>query len=521
MTVDNFALEGRGLTKHFGATKALDKANFSVRAGTAHALLGENGAGKSTTIKLLSGLLRPDAGTIQINGKNVLLGEPSDAHRHGLQTAFQELTLAPDLSVTQNMMLAYEPTGFLGQINNKMARQLVAEHFESIQLTDIDLRANIRTLGLSQRQKIEIARALIRNPKILLLDEATSALSGKDIEWLAGIIERLKQQGVTIVMITHKMTEVREFCEYVTVLRNGKDVGAFETKEVSDDALVELIIGRSLEATFPPKGKIAKNAKSLLSVEGLATERGLSDCSFELRQGEILGLAGLQGMGQNELLNSLFGIVPTTSGKIKLEGEPVQLGSPGQAIDMRLALVPEDRKTEGLFLELTGRENIAAPVLDRMSRFGVVDKQLENKAVASMMRTVQVHERALFTRAASFSGGNQQKIVLAKWLLTDPKILLLFDPCRGVDVGTKHEIYLLIKDFAESGGAVLLYSSETPELVNLCHRVLVLYEGRVADTLPRGKEKITEKSIMHAALGNRKENRSQKGKTKLQAGKTK
>lgn len=501
MPEQSLALEVRDLSKSFGATKALAGASFSVQTGGAHALLGENGAGKSTTIKLLSGLLRPDSGTISVHGRQVEFSNTRDAHRQGVQTAFQELTLAPDLTVLQNMVLAYEPVGLAGQIDRRWARQAVEAHFERLALTDIDLRADIRDLSLNQRQRVEIARALFRNPKILFLDEATSTLSGREIEWLSGIIRDLKAAGVTIVMITHKMAEVREYCEHVTVLRNGRDVGSFETSAVSDEELVELIIGRSLDATFPAKLVSKAGSQPLLSVRSLATERRLRDCSFDLNPGEIVGIAGLQGMGQAELFMGLYGATPVTKGEIRIDGQPVYYASPRQAINQGIALVPEERKTEGLFLELSGQDNIAASALDKMTRLGFIDRQREVREVAAAMEKVQIDKRALYTRAGAFSGGNQQKMVLAKALLTRPRILLLFDPCRGVDVGTKHEIYLLIIAFAETGGAVLLYSSETPELVNLCNRVVVLYGGQVANILDDKGEEMTEKTIMRAALG--------------------
>jgi len=502
MPGEGLALNAKNLSKAFGATKALVDANFAVETGTAHALLGENGAGKSTTIKILSGILRPDSGEVWLGGQRVELREPRDAHRHGLQTAFQELTLAPDLTVLEKV-LAYEPTGVAGQLDRKKARNAVAAHFEALALTDIDLRADVRDLSLNQRQRTEIARALFRNPRVLLLDEATSTLSGRDVGWLGDIVRMVKARGATVVMITHKMAEVRAFCERVTVLRNGRDVGTFATEAVSDEEIVEMIIGRSLDATFPEKTQARAAVRPVLSVRDLATEQRLTKCSFDLHPGEILGVAGLQGMGQSELFSALFGATPTTGGSIEMEGEPVLFGSPRQAINAGVALVPEDRKTEGLFLELSGRENMAMPNLGHMTRWGMIEGDTENRSVAAVMQIVQVDDRALYLRAGAFSGGNQQKMVLAKWLVRPPKILLLFDPCRGVDVGTKHEIYVLITKFAAEGGAVLFYSSETPELVNLCHRVIVLYGGQVADVLPSTGEDISEKSIMRATLGQR------------------
>jgi ribose transport system ATP-binding protein len=503
MPGQGLALNAKNLSKAFGATKALVDANFAVETGAAHALLGENGAGKSTTIKILSGILRPDGGEVWIRGHKVELHEPRDAHRHGLQTAFQELTLAPDLTVLENMVLAYEPTSVAGQLDHKKARNAVGAHFEALSLTDIDLRADVRDLSLNQRQRIEIARALFRDPRVLLLDEATSTLSGRDVDWLGDIVRMVKARGDTVVMITHKIAEVRAFCERVTVLRNGRDVGTFATDAVSDEEIVEMIIGRSLDATFPEKIPASTTAQAVLSVRNLATEQRLAKCSFDLHPGEILGVAGLQGMGQSELFSALFGATPTTGGSIEMEGLPVLFGSPRQAINAGVALVPEDRKTEGLFLELSGRENMAMPNLGAMTRWGMIDSDTESRSVAAAMQTVQVDGRALDLRAGAFSGGNQQKMVLAKWLLRPPRILLLFDPCRGVDVGTKHEIYILITKFASEGGAVLFYSSETPELVNLCHRVIVLYGGQVAEVLPSAGETISETSIMRATLGQR------------------
>ncbi|WP_348602100.1 sugar ABC transporter ATP-binding protein [Phyllobacterium sp. SB3] len=490
------------MTKSYGATKALAGASFSVGTGGAHALLGENGAGKSTAIKLLSGLIRPDSGTISIHGTEVELREPRDAHRHGVQTAFQELTLAPNLTVLENMVLAYEPTRLFGQVDRRAARRTVERHFEQLRLTDLNLRADVRDLSLNQRQRIEIARALMRNPKVLFLDEATSALAGRDMEWLGEIIRELKTRGVTIVMITHKMAEVRGYCEHVTVLRNGHDVGTFETSAVTDEELVEKIIGRSLDATFPTKLKAASSEKPLLALKSVTTEQRLADCSFELRRGEILGVAGLQGMGQNELFMALAGATPIVGGTVEVEGKATLYASPRQAIDLGIAFVPEERKTAGLFLGLSGQDNIAASVLKKMTKLGFIDRRKEAAEVAEMMDVVQIDKRALYTSTGSFSGGNQQKMVLAKALLTRPRILLLFDPCRGVDVGTKHEIYMLMNAFTEQGGSVLLYSSETPELVNLCNRVIVLYGGRVVEIVSDDRGELSETMIMRAALGN-------------------
>jgi ribose transport system ATP-binding protein len=495
------AIELKDVVKTYGATRALDGASFSVRGGSVHALLGENGAGKSTMIKLLSGTIQPNEGTISVFGESIVMREPRDAHRHGLQTAFQELTLVPDLSVLQNMLLPYQPTSIGWQLRHRNPRRQVMDYFERIGLGSIDVRKDARGYGLALRQKIEIARAIFRDPRILFLDEATSALTGSDIDWLAGLVDELKARGVTVVFITHRMAEVRRFCDAVTVLRNGRDVGTFKVDAIEDKQLIELIVGRSLAAAYPPKRTPQAPAKLLLTASRLATGSRLVDCSFELGVGEILGISALQGMGQRDLFMALFGARALTHGNLTLEGRPIKLGSPAHAISLGFGLVPEERKTEGLFLKLSGRENVLMPALNRFSRGGVIDAGSATLSAGSVMARAQVNRRALFTRAGAFSGGNQQKLVLAKWLVTQTRVLLLFDPTRGVDVGTKREIYLLIRAYVEAGGAVLFHSTEIPELVNLCDRVLVMYGGRIAQEFGADGGPIDERSIMAAALG--------------------
>jgi ribose transport system ATP-binding protein len=360
----------------------------------------------------------------------------------------------------------------------------------------------VRDLDLPVRQKIEIARTLLRKPRILLLDEPTSALTGRDIDWLARIVAAEKRKGTTVVFISHRMLEVRLFCDTITVLRNGRAVGTYDVDSVTDNEVVELIIGRSLTSTFPPKPQRQAAARPVLSVAAMSAGR-LQDASFDLRPGEIVGVAGLQGMGQLELFLTLFGDMAMTGGSIYVDGRPVTLHAPSDAVaaGIGFALVPEDRKTEGLFLKLDGQSNASLPVVGRFTRAGLIDGAAEQAAVAGALQRVQVDERALFTRAGAFSGGNQQKLVLAKWILAGSRVLLLFDPTRGVDVGTKHEIYVLINDYARAGGAVLLYSTEVEEVINLSHRVLVIYGGRIVREIDGAGGEISENAIMHAALG--------------------
>ncbi len=506
------ALEVRGVTKSFGATVALKEASFSVAAGEVHALLGENGAGKSTMVKLLSGLLAPDEGEIALAGRRAALASPAAARRHGIATAFQELTLVRDLTVTENMLIPSPPRGPFGQLRRRQGERIVVEHLAAIGLGDIDPRAEIRDLELATRQKIEIARALLRRPRILLLDEPTSSLSGRDIDWLAERIASLRSAAVTIVFITHRIREVRRFCDRLTVLRNGRTIGTADVAAASDDEVIRMIIGRSLASTFPARPTAPPAAgTAALGAESIATGGKLRDASFSLHPGEILGIAGLQGMGQQELFLACFGMAPLAAGRLLVDGRAVVLASPRDAIRSRIgiSLVPEDRKTEGLFLRLSGRFNVSLPIVDRFAHFGVIDVARETEAVARALAEVEVDPRALYTPAGAFSGGNQQKLVIAKWLLAESRILLLFDPTRGVDVGTKHQIYLLMRAFADAGGAILFHSTEIPEIVNMCDRALVMYEGRTVCELAGGA--IEEEAIMRAALGEGEARRSAAG----------
>lgn len=497
------AIQIDAVRKAFGATVALDNVNLAIESGTVHALLGENGAGKSTLVKMMSGLIRPDAGRLLVDGQEVHFSSPSRAHQHGIQTAFQELTLVPDLTVAQNMLLPYQPTGFAGQIRERHGARLVAEHMARMGLQEIDIQREIRQFDLATRQKIEIARAIMRKPRVLLLDEPTSSLSGPDIDWLGQLIADLQTAGKTIVFITHRLPEVRRFCNRLTVLRNGRDIGSFAPAEVRDEQVVEMIVGRSLSTAFPPKSPPKVRSKPVLAARNLATAGGLVDASLDLHPGEIVGVAGLQGMGQQELFQALFGATVLTRGHVEVEEQRVTLTSPRDAIDSRvgISLVPEERKTEGLFLRLDGRRNVSMPVIRRFARLGVIKDKAESIAVATILDRVQVAPRALYSRLSRFSGGNQQKVAIAKWLMTSSRTLLMLDPTRGVDVGTKHEIYLIMRDFAVAGGAILFFSTEVEELVNLSHRVVVMYKGRIVAHLDGAKGQISESSIMNAALG--------------------
>jgi len=501
MQIDS-AVAIKGLRKAFGATLAVDDASFAIEVGASHALLGENGAGKSTIVKLLSGLLEPDRGDIRLFGAAARLKSPRDAHRYGVQTAFQEMTLAPDLTVLDNMLLPYAPTGWTGMIRRRAAESAVRAHFDELGF-DVELWREVGDLDLAVQQKIEIARAIFRKPRILLLDEPTSTLAGRDVEWLGQVIARLKQQGVTILFISHRMREVRAFCDSVTILRNGRHIATAPASELSDAQIIEMIVGRSIAQTFPPRPArpATSDASETLAARDLAAGHKLQSAMFSLRKGEILGVAGLQGMGQLDLFLACFGMTDIHRGQIFVDGRPVTIASPADALrpNIGLGFLPEDRKTEALFLELNGKHNASLPVIERFCRYGLVRGEREDRAVAEAFERVEVDRRALWTPVKSFSGGNQQKIAIAKWLLAESRILLLFDPTRGIDVGTKHELYILMRAYAEAGGSILFHSTEIPELVHLCDRVLVLYGGRIVAEIGAGG--LTENEIMRAALG--------------------
>ena len=495
------AIAAKNIRKVFGATIAVNDVSFEIRAGDVHALLGENGAGKSTLVKLLSGLILPTTGNLSVFDKPVILDSPKASHAHGIQTAFQELTMVKDLTVLDNMLMPYPPRNAIGQIRRREARRQVDAHLAQLGLEGIDPQAELRDLDLNQRQKIEIARALFRRPRILLLDEPTSTLSGRDIDWLGGLIEKRHAEGVTIVFISHRMHEVRLFCNRVTVLRNGKHIATERLADVSDEAVIDMIAGKALGRSFPPKPPVPSlSGDPVLGVSSLATANRLEDVSFDLRRGEILGIAGLQGMGQLELFTALFGIEEST-GEIRVEGKPVTFTSPRDAVDARIgiSLVPEDRKTEALFLRLDGKSNVSLPVIDRYTRSGLIDDAREEAEVSRVLARLNVQMSALWTGVKAFSGGNQQKLAIAKWLFAQSRVLLLFDPTRGIDVGTKHEIYALMQEYAAAGGAILFYSTEILELDHLAHRVLVLYRGRIAADL--AGDGISENEILRATLG--------------------
>jgi ribose transport system ATP-binding protein len=497
---DTPAIEAREVSKHFGGTVALNNVSFSCQPGSIHALIGENGAGKSTLIKIFSGVVSPDSGTIMVKGQPSTIQSPAHAARQGIVPVFQELSLMPHLTVAENIHVTNPPRNRFGLVDGKMLARRTDQFFTDLGFEHIDPDALISELPLAQRQLVEIAKALALNPQVLILDEGTSALSIHDVKLVFQVIRRLRDEGRSVIFISHRMGEVEEIADTLTIFRDGQDVGSFPMGSVGRDEMVQLMIGRKLEQVFPPKPPAQERAP-LLEVQNLGWELALHDISFSVSKGEIVGLGGLDGQGQGELLFSLFGLLRGLRGQIIIDGQPQRINGPAAASNagINLALIPEDRKTEGLILPMSVGDNSSLSIIDRLARFGLIDRKQEQASIQRTIERMSIKTPSSRLAARSLSGGNQQKLVIGKWLLTEAKIYLLHDPTRGIDVGTKQEIYQLIRTLADQGAAILFFSTELSELVGMCDRVLVLYEGRIFRELTG--DDITEESIVSAALG--------------------
>jgi ribose transport system ATP-binding protein len=490
-------LQASSVSKSFGGVAALSGADFVARSGEVHALLGENGAGKSTFIQILAGSVRPDSGRIVLDSKPFRADNPRQAHGAGISAVFQELSLVPDLTVAQNIWFRHEPLSFFKTIRKATLRERATELFERFGIPAPSPDIEVRRLTLAERQVVEIAKALARAPSVLILDEATSALPPRETEWLLNLSRTLSRSGMLVIFISHRLAEVRHVADSVTVFRNGKTVASHPIDEVSDDEIIAEMLGRRMERLYPER-KPTATSNVALRTRGLAATR-LAGIDLDLHDGEVLGVAGLQGHGQRELFQSLFGVI-RPHGTIELRGKPVAIRSPRQALGphLGLAMVPEDRRQQGLLLSKSIRENLTLSVIPRFSRLGVLDAKRERQLVGEMMQFLRIKATTPEQLAGTLSGGNQQKVIFGKMLLTEARVLLLYDPTRGVDVGTKGEIFQLMRNLAAKGYAILFYSSDLPELVHVADRVIVLRNGRVAAMLA-GNE-ISERHILRAAM---------------------
>lgn len=489
-----------GISKRYGGVRALEKADLAIRPGSIHAILGENGAGKSTLIKVMAGVVSQDEGRMIMEGREVTFASPAAATAAGIACIFQELSLIPELSVADNIAISGPPTRF-GMIDRRAQRRLAEEALSRAGAADIHPSALVRDLPLSRRQMVEIAKALARKPRILILDEATSALTAADVENVFAVLKRLRSEGLALIYISHRMNEIAELADYCTVFRNGRNVASYEAGTKTDNEVVELMIGREYTHVFPTKpARGASAAAPVLEARNLSWADRLDNVSLSVHAGEVVGLGGLDGQGQRELLLAFFGVLRGLSGQVLIDGRPVSISSPSSARrdGIGMALIPEDRKTEGLMLPMTVRENLSFAALDRVSKAGVIDRVAEERLIEDMVQLLTIKTAGLDIPVGSLSGGNQQKVVIAKWLMRQPRVILLNDPTRGIDVGTKQELYQLLRKLTAAGAAILFYSTDYDELIGCCDRVLVLYEGAVRRELI-GSE-ITEQALIASAL---------------------
>jgi len=480
-------LTARNVSKAFAGVHALSKVTLEVRPGEVHALLGENGAGKSTLVKVVSGVLRPDEGEVFFRGERFQPRDPDESARRGVGVVFQELPLIPDLSVMENIFFNRQPLTPLGMVARRRMRSQAEQLFADLGLTGIEPERSVRDLSVAARQFVAIAKVLADDPAVVILDEATSALGPAEVEWLLGQATRLAALGKGIVFISHRLAEVQEVAHRVTVLRNGQNAGTWEMGSVSSDELIAAMLGRRLEQLYPQQAT-APRPEVLLSTRELSSGRRLRQASLDVHEGEILGVAGLEGQGQLELFLALYG-VRRSHGSITVGGRQRRIRSPRDALraGIGLALVPEDRKTEGILPTLSVRENLALPILSRLNRFGLMRRSLEHDTVAGVIRDLRIGRGDGEQTASSLSGGNQQKVVVGKFLLTGARLLLLYDLTRGVDVGTKAEIFRMMQSLADQGYGILFYSSDLSELMNVPHRVIVMFDGMVSGEFGQGE----------------------------------
>jgi ribose transport system ATP-binding protein len=490
----------QGVSKRYGGVVALDSVDFQCDAGRIHAVLGENGAGKSTLIKIIAGVVQPDSGAMTLEGQPVAFASPSAANAAGIVCIFQELSLMPDLTVADNICITAPPRRF-GLIDGKAQRRRAEELLARIGCEDVHPMQAVKDLPLSRRQMVEIAKALGRRPKLLILDEATSALTAGDVQKVYAVLRRLREEGLAILYISHRMHEIAELADVCSVFRNGRHIQTFDKGVKTDDEVVELMIGREYKHVFPAKPVRPEDAGTpALQICNLGWGDRLHDISLSVDRGEIVGLGGLDGQGQRELLLALFGVMRGVSGAVEVGGKPLRIGSPRRAKSERcgMALIPEDRKTEGLMLPMSVRDNISMAAISKLSRGFVVDRAAENARIGEMVQKLKIKIGDIDDPVATLSGGNQQKVVIGKWLMTDARIVLLNDPTRGIDVGTKQELYQLLRDLADAGTAILFYSTDYDELIGCCDRVAIMYDGRIQREL-RGAD-LTEHNIIASSL---------------------
>ena len=488
-------LEVHGVSKRFDATLALSDVSLEVRGGEIHALVGENGAGKSTLVKILAGVHTPDAGRIQLDGREVHISDPIAARALGIAVVHQEPRLFPDLSVAENVYLADPPRGRYGAISWRAMRRKADALFEELDVR-LDVASPVRGLSMADQQLIEIAKALSVEAKVLILDEPTASLSAHEVERLFTIVRRTRDRGVAVLFVSHRLDEVFALCDRATVFRDGRHVVTAPIASLTTADLVRYMVGRAV--SLFPKGE-ATIGDVLLEVRNLSRTGVFHGVSFSLRAGEILGLAGLVGAGRTEIARVLFGIDAPSAGEILLEGRPVRLATPSAALRAGVAYVPEDRHRDGLVMDFSIAENVTLPILPRLFPHLLVHRAKEWTLAQGYAERLRVRATSVDQLVQALSGGNQQKVVIAKWLAANPRVLILDEPTRGVDIGAKVEVHRIVSELATSGLGIILISSDLPEVLAMSDRILVLHEGRVTDEIARGEA--TEERVMFAATG--------------------
>ncbi|HWO96554.1 MAG TPA: sugar ABC transporter ATP-binding protein [Bacillus sp. (in: firmicutes)] len=491
-------LEMKNIHKEFPGVKALDDVKLNIKAGEVHILLGENGAGKSTLMKVLAGVYQADKGTIHLEGKQVDIKNTKDAQKHGIGIIFQEFNLIPHLSVAENIFFGRVPRLLSSIVNRKKLFEDTARILNELQL-DISPKTLVKDLGVAEQQMVEIAKALSINSKILIMDEPTAALTEQEIDKLFERIHDLKKKGVGIIYISHRLEEFARIADRVTVMRDGRYVTTVDFGQSSIDELIGLMVGRSLEDKFP-KDTTIKKGSEILKIDNLSTKDKLKNVSFSLRAGEVLGISGLMGAGRTELARAIFGADPILEGQIYIDGEKVKINSPREAIEKGISYLSEDRKKNGVALNLSVRENMTMANLKAVSKGGVINQKEEANKAEEFIKSLNIKTPSMEQKVKFLSGGNQQKVIIAKWLHTKTKIFIFDEPTRGIDVGAKIEVYQLINKLAREGNAVMMISSEMPEVLGLSDRILVMNEGKCTAILDR-KEATQEKVMYFATAG--------------------
>ncbi len=489
-------LSVRGVSKIFPGVVALDSVDFDLDIGEVHILLGENGAGKSTLVKILSGAYQKTGGKILLEGNEVEIKTPKQAQQIGIGIIYQEFNLIPYLTVAENIFLGREPVSLMGIIDRKKMFD-DAHNILSDLGVKIDPTSTIKNLGVAEQQMVEVAKALSLNARILIMDEPTSALTESEIKELFKTIKRLKKKSVSVIYISHRLNELFEIGDRVTVLRDGKHITTKTISNTTEQDLIRMMVARELKEQFPRQS--VSPGGEVLIIKNLSVGDALKNINFTIRKGEIVGVAGLLGAGRTELARALFGVDKIKHGQIIIHGKPEKIDSPRKAINLKMGFLTEDRKRQGLVLKLSLKDNICLPSVQRFSRLGIVSGKKENEAAKKYVREFQIKTPGLYQKTMYLSGGNQQKVVMSKWLCTEADILIFDEPTRGIDVGSKVEIYKLMNDLTAEGVAILMISSDLPEILGMSDRILVMHNGRI--TAEYTSQEATQEKILHSALG--------------------